>query len=197
MPVEIDETQLASLQNTAKIVQGLLKNPNTRRKVLEAYKEYDPQAAIPELDVTEPVVKRMNDLEGAVIEFMKKEREDREKERTEARLEQIRAEADRGRRMLAERGYTAEGISKLEEFRNQKGLVDYNDAVRLFELDNPPPAVAEPASGMNFFDMMHNDVSVESDFNKRLHDSLGQDDSAVDRMARQAIADMRGAASRR
>jgi hypothetical protein len=45
--------------------------------------------------------------------------------------------------------------------------------------------------------MMHNDVSVENDFNKRLHDSLGQDDSAVDRMARQAISDLRGAGARR
>jgi hypothetical protein len=197
MPIEVDENQLASLQNTAKIVQGLLKNPKTRRKVLEAYKEYDPNAAVPELDVTEPVVQRMNNLEGAVIEFMKKEREDREQEKTQARLDQIRQEAENGRRMLAQRGYTTEGISKLEEFRNQKGLVDYNDAVRLYELDNPPPAVAEPNSGMNFFDMMHNDVSSESDFNKRLHDSLGQDDPAVDRMARQAIADMRGASQRR
>lgn len=197
MPVEIDETQLTSLQNTAKIVQGLLKNPKTRRKVLEAYKEYDPTAAVPELDVTEPVVERMNQLEGAVIEFMKKEREDREKDKTESQLERMRAQAESGRRMLVERGYTAEGITKLEEFRNQKGLVDYNDAVRLYELDNPPPSVSEPTSGMNFFDMMHNDVSAENDFNKRLHDSLGQDDSAVDRMARQAIADMRGAVSRR
>jgi hypothetical protein len=197
MPIEVDETQLASLQNTAKIVQGMLKNPKTRRKVLEAYKEFDPSAAVPELDVTEPVVARMNNLEGAVIEFMKKEREDREKERTESQLERIRQEAQQGRQMLAERGYTPEGISKLEEFRNTKGLVDYNDAVRLWELDNPPPAVAEPNSGMNFFDMMHGDPGVESDFNKRLHDSMGQDDSAVDRMARQAIADMRGAGPRR
>jgi hypothetical protein len=197
MPVEIDETQLASLQNTAKIVQGLLKNPNTRRKVLEAYKEYDPTAAVPELDVTEPVVKRMDNLEGAVIEFMKKEREDREKEKTESQLERIRAQAESGRRMLTERGYTTEGITKLEEFRNQKGLVDYNDAVRLWELDNPPPTVAEPTGGTNFFDMFHPNPDVENDFNKRLNDSQGQDDSVVDRMARQAIADMRGAGSRR
>jgi hypothetical protein len=197
MPVEVDETQLASLQNTAKIVQGLLKNPKTRRKVLEAYKEYDPTAAVPELDVTEPVVERMNNLEGAVIEFMKKEREDREKEKTESQLERIRQEAERGRRMLMDRGYTPEGITKLEEFRNQKGLVDYNDAVRLYELDNPPPAVAEPTSGMNFFDMMQNDVSADVEFNKQLHASLGQDDSAVNRMARQAIQEMRGAPSRR
>jgi hypothetical protein len=193
MPIEVDETQLASLQKTSKIVQGMLNNPKTRRKVLEAYKEYDPTVAVPELDVNEPVVERMNNLEGAVIEFMKKEREDREKEKTEAQLERIREQAEQGRRMLAERGYTPEGIQKLEEFRNVKGLVDYNDAVRLYELDNPPPAVAEPTGGMNFFDMMHNDLNVENDFNKRLHDSLGQDDSAVDRMARQAIADLRGA----
>jgi hypothetical protein len=197
MPIEVDETQLASLQNTAKIVQGMLKNPKTRRKVLEAYKEFDPSAAVPELDVTEPVVARMNNLEGAVIEFMKKEREDREKERTESQLERIRQEAEQGRRMLAERGYTPEGITALEEFRNAKGLVDYNDAVELYELRNPPPVVTEPNSGINFFDMMHNDPGVESDFNKRLHDSMGQDDSAVDRMARQAIADMRGAGPRR
>jgi hypothetical protein len=197
MPVEIDETQLASLQNTAKIVQGMLKNPNTRRKVLEAYKEYDPNAAVPELDVNEPVVKRMNDLESAVIEFMKKEREDREKERTESRLNEIRSQAEAGRRMLKERGYTEEGIKKIEEFRDTKGLVDYNDAIRLWEFDNPPPQVAEPASGMNFFDMIHNDPAVENDFNKRLYDSAGQDDSAVDRMARQAIQELRGAGPRR
>lgn len=196
MPIEVDETQLASLQNTAKIVQGMLNNPKTRRKVLEAYKEHNPTAAIPELDVTEPVVERMNNLEGAVIEFMKTERENRDKEKTETQLDRIRQQAEQGRRMLSDRGYTAEGITKLEEFRNQKGLVDYNDAVRLYELDNPPPAVAEPTGGMNFFDMIHGNQEVEDNFNKRLHDSQGQDDSVVDRMARQAIQDMRGASRR-
>ena len=197
MPVEIDETQLASLQNTAKIVQGMLKNPKTRLKVLEAYKENNPDAPVPEIDAAAPIMDRVGNLEKTVIDFIKQEREDREKERTETRLQEIRAQAAAGRQMLTERGYTAEGIQKIEEFRDQKGLVDYNDAIRLWEIDNPPPAVAEPGWGMNLFDIMHSDPAVENDFNKRLHESLGQDDAAVDRMARQAIQEIRGAGSRR
>lgn len=197
MPVEIDETQLASLQNTAKAVQSLLKNPKTRLKVLEAYKENFPEAPVPELDAARPVMGRIENLEKAVIDFMKNERESREQERTEARLAEIRAQAEQGRQMLRSRGYNDDGIKKLEEFRDQKGLVDYNDAIRLYELDFPPAQVAEPSSGMNLFDIMHNDRSSDDEFNKRLHESLGQDDSVVDRMARQAIQEMRGASARR
>ena len=59
MAVEIDETQLAGLQNTARIVQGLLRNPKTRTKVLEAYKEAHPDVPIPEIDANNQINTRM------------------------------------------------------------------------------------------------------------------------------------------
>ena len=44
MPVEVDETQLASLQNTAKIVQGLLKDAK-RKDVKLFVADFDTETA--------------------------------------------------------------------------------------------------------------------------------------------------------
>lgn len=190
MPIEIDETQLASLQKTAKSVQAMLKNPKTRMQVLQAYKENHPDEAVPELDAAAPYTERMNRLETAVIDFMKKQEEDREKDKIETRLEEIRRQAERGREILKSRGYTEDGIKAIEEFRDKKGLVDYDDAISLWELNNPAPAVAEP-EGMDFFGLRSSDDDG-NDFHKKLFDSLGEDNSAVERMALQSIREMRG-----
>jgi hypothetical protein len=193
--VEVDEQHLGSLKNTADIVQGMLRNPKTRRKMLEAYKEHVPTAAIPELDAMSPIEQRIGGIEQAVVEFITESRKERESEKTNSRLEQIKAEVESGRKMLKQRGYTDDGIKQLEDFRDQKGLVDYSDAIRLFEFDHPPPKVSEPDGRMSLFDMQNKDTSDQ--FHKRLWDSQGEDSSAVNQMAFDAIAELRGAAPRR
>ena len=54
--VEIDDGELASYKQVATVVNGLMANPKTRRTLLQAQKELNPNLVIPELDATAPVL---------------------------------------------------------------------------------------------------------------------------------------------
>lgn len=195
--IEIDETQLGSLQNTAKIVQQMLGNPKTRRKVLEAYKEAVPNATVPELEATAPFEERVAGMEKTMTDFIKEFKEDREKEKTEAHLEKLKSQVVAGHKALKERGYTDDGIKLVDEFRDRKGLVDYDDAIRLWELDHPAPQVSEPgdARNMNLISMVQNEAD-KNDFYKQLWETQGESNSAVDAATQSILAELRGAPRR-
>ncbi len=198
MPVEVDEHQLANLQNTAKIVQGLLQNPKTRGKVLAAYKEAHPNAHVPEIDGQAPVMQRIEGIEKAVVQFINESREQAQKKEVDQQISRLRSDQEKGRKLLRDKGYTAEGIKALEEFRDTKGLVEYEDAVRLYELDNPPPQVNDPSGlgGHNFFEAIKHEAD-QNDFHKHLFETQGNNDGVVEREAMNAIRELRGAGSRR
>ena len=48
--VEVDELQLQQSNKLRQTVEGWLKHPKAKRKILEAQKLVDPKADIPELD---------------------------------------------------------------------------------------------------------------------------------------------------
>jgi hypothetical protein len=196
--VEIDETQLGSLQNTAKIVQKMLGNPKTRRKVLEAYKEAVPDATVPELEATAPFEDRITGLEKTVTDFIKEMKESNEKEKTESQLAKLKAQVAEGHKLLKDRGYTPDGIKLIDEFRDQKGLVEYEDAIRLWELDHPAPQVSDPgdARNMNLLGLMQNEAD-KNDFYKKLWESQGENNAAVDHAAQSILSELRGAPQRR
>lgn len=191
--IEIEEEQLGSLQNTAKIVQSMLQNPKTRRKVLEAYKEAVPTASVPEIEATAPYDEKITGLEKTMTDFIKEMKEEREKEKTESELAKLKSQVTEGHKTLKGRGYTDDGIKLIDEFRDRKGLVDYEDAIRLWELDNPAPQVSEPGDmrNMTLVDAMHSDAE-KNDFYKRLWESNGEDNGAVDRAASAVLSELRG-----
>ncbi len=197
MAVEVDEHQLNNLRNTAKIVQTLLQNPKTRGKVLSAYKEAHPTAHVPEIDGQAPVYQRIDNIEKAVVNFINESKAQNQKKEVDQQISSLRADQEKGRKLLREKGYTDEGIKKLEEFRDTKGLVQYDDAVRLYELDNPPPQVNDP-SGLgsnNFFQAMRHE-SDQNEFHKHLFETHGNNDGVVEREAMNAIRELRGAGRR-
>lgn len=198
MAVEVDEVQLANLQNTAKIVQGLLQNPKTRGKVLAAYKEAHPNAHVPEIDGQAPVIQRIEGIERAVMTFITESKTAADKKEVDGQIARLRSDQEKGRKLLKDKGYTPEGIKALEEFRDTKGLVEYEDAVRLYELDNPPPQVNDPSGlgGHNFFEAIRHEAD-QNDFHKHLFETQGNNDGVVEREAMNAIRELRGAGSRR
>lgn len=190
--IEVDESQFGALKSTAQTLQGMLNNPKTRQKVLEAFKENNPNVAVPEIDAAAPVREQVTGVEKMMKEFIDNFQKERDQEKTETRLAKVKEQQDSGRKLLKDRGYTEDGIKALESFRDEKGIVEYGDAVYLFERDHAPPQVAEPSAGnMNFFGMVQNESS-QNDFAKKLMESRGEDNNAVNQMAMQTIAEMRG-----
>lgn len=137
---EISAAQLAELQNVDAFVRRALDHPKHRRRVLEIQKDFHPERAIPEIDEANPLHEKIASLEQRLDE--------REaSEHTRALSQSWNTSRERARR----RGYSDEGLSKLENFMENRGILSHDDAIVLFEHENPPPSPARGSGPWNFF----------------------------------------------
>lgn len=137
MPHEIDDNTYAQLANLDAFVRRGLTNPKTRRKLLEVQKTLNPDVAIPEIDESDPVRSRIDDLEQRI--------EARETERQEnARLAELSSRWNAGRASARKKGFTDEGLGKLEKFMEDHSIGTHEAAIPYYNEVNPPPV---PATG--------------------------------------------------
>ena len=118
--IELDETQYAELarlpeyKSVFETISGIMRNPKARKKLLEARKEADPSASIPEIDAAAPLIAEVS----AMREDLAKTREELAKDKTEREtakaLSNLESQFEKGRSALRAEGYTEEGISAIE-----------------------------------------------------------------------------------
>ena len=193
--IEIDETDFQNSQKLRATIEGILKTPGARRKLLEAQKEAYPDTAIPELDSAQPVLEAVQQINKKFEDFtaaQKKERAEEEEKRTRA-FQTAKWEAGR-RRMKGDHKYTDEGLTKLEEMMVAKGIADHDDARLIFEKINPPPTPAISSTGSGPWEFMGGqpDEALDKDF-KALIESRGTDERAVNNLINSALNEVRGA----
>lgn len=150
---EIDEAQLATLQNIAGFVRQGLANPKTRRKLLEAQKELYPDQAIPEIDAANPLLDELKQIR----EELAKDKEERQKALAEEADRRAKADLEsawsRGRAKLAEQRYSEEAIAEVEKIMHERNIFDHEAAAALYEKMNPPPEpVMTGSSRFDWFD---------------------------------------------
>ena len=189
MAVEIDETRLNSLTEIARIADGLLKNPKARRKYLEAVKETRPDIPIPELDAAEPIQNDMKTFMEEIRGELKADRDARTKEREEVQISSVKREYEAGRQSLREIGYTEEGITDVEKFMTDNGIMNWDIARKAYEHDNPRPAPARPTRG-NMFDFVDQKNNGD-DYIKKLFETGGKDESVLDGQINTVLAESR------
>lgn len=207
--VEIEGDTLAELQrelNAAKPSKVLLDklgaNPAHRRKMLSLLKEADPTLNIPEIDAAAPVLdevaalrKRLDDSETA----RQAEKDEAAKEKRQAGYASTieKAHAD-----LRSRGFTDDGIKKLEEMMTARGLVDYEAGEALFEKTQPKD---EPAMTGNYgrnWDFFAAPESSGEDIKAALGQPKGPGQERAlrrwtDNELRNGLAELRGGSTRR
>ncbi len=186
--VEIDETELVKLQNVAAVVNRMLANPESRRKILEAHKAVNPNAVVPELDAAKPLNDAIGAISAEVKEF-KKAIEDKETAReTAANKAAFEGKWLMGRKAALDTGYTEDGIKKLEEFMVEHGIADHKIAMPSFEREHPlPAAVTSSNQGFDAFQAIAN----TNEEMKRLMETQGQDPSAVRNLISKTLTDVR------
>lgn len=181
--VEIDETELVNYRNITNAVQKMLANPQTRGKLLEAQKIINPNAVIPELDSQRPVMEAVGKVNAELAEMKKQREEDKAEQQKEKTLASLTAQWESGRAKARRAGYTAEGIDQLEQFMEQKGVVDHEIAMPAFERLNPPSSAVDATGSSRFdpFQSMKNDgddmkLLLDGDdqhfLNKRIKETL-------------------------
>ena len=81
--VEVDETELAAHRQVTATMNKLLNNPKTRRQILQAQKDLNPELVIPELEATVAVQGEVSKL-AERLDAMAKAQDDERAERVKA-----------------------------------------------------------------------------------------------------------------
>lgn len=193
--IEVDEEQLIADRKLRGYVTALMANPKAKVKVQEAMKIVDPNAPTPELDqataANEPVLALQKKFDDFVAETKteKAEREKREK------IDALNTNVKSGLQALRREGWTEEGIKAVEKIMEDQGILDPEIAAAYYEKKNPPPAPMTPGGtgAWNFMDM----PSEGPTDLKKLIETRGESDLVINKLANDALNEVRGLPSRR
>jgi hypothetical protein len=186
--IEITEEEYARNRRTFDVLSKIAKNPKAARLVEQAHKMVDDSVSTPLSDSDKNEEERFAKLEKTVSDFLEAQRQEKEKNDVESKKATFDAKWSSGRQALKDRGWTEEGVKALEEMMATKGIVDHDDARKIFETDNPPPPPASPV-GVGAFNFFGNVTDKDKDI-KDLIASRGEG-SVADKMAHDALNDFR------
>jgi len=198
--VEVDELQLQQNTKLRQTVEGWLKNPKARRKVLEAQKIVDPKADVPELDEPDPIEEIKASTSKEIADLKKQIEDDKAARERDGRIAQLQLMKDSGIAKLREQRYTDDGIKAVEKIMEEKGILDPLDAAAIFERDHPPqmPVSQSGTGGWNFAEL----PSSTDDADDKYVDSLlkagknGISDGALSQRIGATINEVRGSSRR-
>lgn len=187
---EIDEgeyNQLVALRGAA---SKIVANPQARKLLEQAQKLTDPNAATPTLDEEAARLAPVKELETKVNERIAAFEKAQADEKRQNTIDAIAQKQTAGLTRLRKAGYTDEGVAAIQKLMDDKGLLEVEDAVAIFERNNPPQVPVTPG-GIGAWGFT--DTTGETD--KSIADliaSKGESEQVADRMARQALQDFRG-----
>ena len=152
--VELDEVELQRLQKQDRTVHTLMANPKAKRKILEAYKDVDPNARIPELEMEELAKAPVTALENTVSELRKQLETDKKERDDEKRFSALNGSMEKGFAKLRREGWMEDGIDNVRKLMEEKGYLDPEDAAAIYLAKHPPqnPATPSGTGGWNFME---------------------------------------------
>lgn len=189
--VEIDEAEFLNNQTLRQTVAKILANPQAAKLVEQAHKLVDPNAKTPRLDQEAIVTAPVTELKKTVEELNKKIEDDKTAREQADKLAGLKAKVDAGYAQLRKDGWTDEGIEGVKKLSEEKGILDPLDAAAIFLRDHPPQAPATPSGGTGAWNFVDSVGDNEADL-KKLLDSKGDNNMLVDKMARDALNEIRG-----
>lgn len=189
--VELDEVELQRLQKQDQTVHRLMSNPNAKKKILQAYKDVDPNARIPELEMEEAAKAPVTALETKVTELSQTIAKDREERENEKRLFALNGSVDSGMAKLRRAGWTDDGLAEVRKLMDERGILDPEIAAAYYEKQHPPQNPANP-SGSGGWDFMA-PAAEDDTYIKAITSSknAADNDQLVMNEARKAVQDHR------
>ena len=187
--VEVDEEQVrrdAALRTT---VQKILSNPQAKLLVQQAHKMVDATAVTPELDQQTQISAPLETVNKQLSELQKQIEADKAARADEKKLLELQKTVDAGFAKLRQQRWTDDGIAAVKKIMEEKGLLDPLDAAAIFERDHPPqnPVQQQGSGAWNFMEV----PSDDADF-KRLIETKGESEPLINKMAHDALNEVRG-----
>ncbi len=193
--IEVDEEDIRSANALRGAVSTLWANPEARKLIQKAQKLVDPKAKTPDLDQDEALRAPIEEVRKEFRDYIAKTETEKAEDAKKVKLDSLKRIHSDGIAELRRQRYTDEGIKAVEALMDEKGILDPLDAAAIFEKSHPPQAPMTPGGvgAWNFTEL----PTEGADDLKKLIDTKGNNDLIVDRMAREAIAEVRGASLRR
>ena len=132
---EIDDAELDTLRKARGLLDGLLRDPKTKRAVEREIKKLHPETVITD-DFDAPVLDEIRAIGAKVDGFLKAQNESAVDGRLDAQFDALRRDS----------GYTDEGIEKVKALMKERTIPDPMAAAALYEKLNPPPKPQVPSS---------------------------------------------------
>ncbi len=195
--IEVDEQDFLRNEKLRKTVEAMLAKPSSAKLLKMAEKEIDPTVVHPEIEMEKVVEERVGALAKTVTDFITESKTQREKDDADRKLEKLQVSVESGiAKLRSDEGLTDEGEKALREMMTKKGIMDVDDAWAVFQRHNPPPPPAAPASG-RMFDVISAARDGNDEFIKGMIESRGENQALVDKVAWDAINEVRGAQQKR
>ena len=192
--VEIDEEDYRKMSHLQGVASQIWADPEARKLLQKAHKKVDPKASTPDLDQEAVVAAPLTALEKKIDDFIKTIEAEKAESSQAAKLAQLQATRDAGFAQLKQEKWTAEGIKRVEEIMEAKGILDPLDAAAIVEKTMPQQQPVTPG-GTGAWNFMDQPSDGEVDL-KRLIETKGSQDRVSEKMAWDAINEMRGAPRR-
>ena len=191
---EIDEVELLRLKKQDATVHALMGNPKAKKKIFEAYKAVNPDVKIPEMEEAEAALAPVTELQKSVDALQKQIADDKAEREKQTSLSALNGNIESGLSKLRRAGWTDEGLGEVKKLMDERGILDPEIAAAYYEKQHPPATPVTP-SGVGGWNFVENVQDGEADL-KKLLDSHGNNEALADKMARDTLAEVRGASRR-
>ncbi len=193
--IEVDEAEYNQMMALTKVASKIAGNKKALAKLEEAHKLVDANAMTPTLDAEKNQLEPVNALKtelAAEIAAIKKERED---EKREATLASIAGKQEAAfSKLKSQHKYTDEGVAAVRKLMEDKGLLDVDDAVAIFERANPPQMPSTPSgmtgSAWNFTEQTDDNKDIAALIANKGDGAAA--DAAAMRIVNSTLSDLRG-----
>lgn len=194
--VEVDEAEWLASQQVTKLFADTLNNPESRRKILEAKKIVRPNEPVPEIDAAAPIQSELAKIREEIAADRKAREEAAAKAETESKTKEFQAAWDKQKQSLRA-DFDDTGVEAIEKLAQERGIADLEAAALLYRKLHPEPTPVEPSGygRWNTFEVPTDDTGDA--FMKKMIDSAGNNESALDAEIRAAIDSVRGASPQR
>ena len=193
--IEVDEEDFRANAKLRETIGAWMKNPTARRKLLEANRAFDPKAEIPELDQPDPFEQRLSPVMEKVTRLEKELADERAAKEQKDSLSALTTRIDRGfEKLRREERLTAAGEEAVRKLMEEEGITNPEIAWSHFQRLHPPQEVVTPGGG-GAWNFMEPPADDQADL-KRLIETKGDSAQLVDKMARDALAEIRGQSRR-
>ena len=193
--IEVDEEEFRRNSLLTATVNKWMQNPKSKRKLLEAHRAFDPKAEIPELDAPDPFDEKLNPV-LTEVQALKKQLEDERADRDKKeKLAEFDAKIQKGfARLREEERLTPDGEAAVLKIMQEEGITNPVIAFDHLQRRHPPQVPVTPG-GSGAWNFMEPPAEDQKDL-QALIQTKGESVSLIDKMARDALAEIRGQSRR-